>query len=74
MDISLTNLQFVYFEYVNGRIEESGLPISAWSRLFNGEGRANPDHWPYLKGCRAEMKAINYDPAFVQWMDSNVVK
>jgi len=74
MDISLTNFQFVYFEYVNGLIEESELPVSAWSQLFSGEGRANPDYWPYLKDYWEEMKSINYDPAFVQWMDSNVVK
>lgn len=73
MDISLTNFQLVYFEYVNGLIEESELPASVWSQLFNGEGRANPDYWPYLQDYWEEMKSIKYDPAFVQWMDNNVV-
>ena len=72
MDITLTNFQYVYNEYLNGLIEESELPVHVWSNAFTGGERSNRDYWPDLSEYWEEMKYINYDPGFVEWMDANV--
>lgn len=73
MDITLTNFQYVYNEYKNGLIDESELPVGTWRNTFAGGERSNRDYWPDLKSYWEEMKTINYDPGFVEWMDENVV-
>ena len=72
MASTLYNYQYVFTEYSLGRIAESTLPISEWRTEFDGEVSSDPGYWPDLREYW-EIKKLDYDPAFVKWMDENIV-
>jgi hypothetical protein len=73
MAATLYNYQYVFTEYSLGRIAESTLPISEWRSELDGEDSSNPGYWPDLREYWEARKNLDYDPAFVKWMDENIV-
>lgn len=70
---TLYNYQYVFTEFNLGRIEEGTIPIDSWRLTFNGNIEINQGYWPDLKEYWEIRKHVDYDPAFVQWMDENIV-
>ncbi len=70
---SLYNYQYVFTEYTLGRIEEGTLPIDGWRLDLNGKIEIEPGYWPDLREYWEIRKHVDFDPAFVQWMDENIV-
>ncbi len=73
MAITLYNYQYVFTEYSLGRITESSLPIDDWRAGLDGEISSDPGYWPDLREYWEIRKNLDYDPAFVKWMDENIV-
>ncbi len=73
MATTLYNYQYVFTEFNLGRIEESTIPMEAWRLDFDGETAAEPGLWPDLREYWEISKNRDYDPAFVQWIDDNVI-
>ncbi len=73
MAITLYNYQYVFTEYSLGRIEESTVPVESWRLDFDGETSSEPGYWPDLREYWEISKNRDYDPAFVQWIDENVI-
>lgn len=72
MMTNLFNLQYVFTEYRQGRIEESAIPIESWRGSFNGDTLSQPGYWPDTQEFWDANK-FEFDPSFVQWMEENVV-
>ncbi len=70
---TLYNYQYVFTEYRLGRIEESSLPLDEWRAELDGEISSDPGYWPDLREYWERRKNLDYDPAFVKWMDENIV-
>ena len=71
MATTLYNYQYVFTEFQLGRLE--ALPTESWQRDFDGETASVPGYWPDLREYWEVSKTHDYDPAFVEWMDENVV-
>jgi len=72
MTTNLFNLQYVFTEYRQGRIAESAIPIESWRGSFNGDTLTKPGYWPDARDFW-EANRFEFDPAFVEWMDENIV-
>jgi len=70
---TLYNYQYVFTEYRLGRIEENSLPLDDWRAGLDGETSSDPGYWPDLREYWEIRKNLDYDPAFVKWMDENIV-
>jgi len=68
----LFNWQFIYTEFVKGRIDEESIPIRSWRQAFRGQGTSTTGYWPDMRKFWEENHAA-YDAGFVAWMDSNIV-
>jgi len=69
---TLFNWQFIHAEFVKGRIDEDGLPVHVWRRAFRGRGTSDNAYWPDMAEFW-ERNHIAFDPAFVAWMEDNIV-
>ncbi len=65
LDQALINFQFTFVEYQRGQFDESELEAAAMSSYFN--------RLPGMHQYWDEMKGLEFRPAFVQWMEGNVV-
>jgi len=68
----LFNWQFIYAEYIKGRIDEDSMPVRVWRKAFQGQGTSETDYWPDMREYW-EKNHIAFDPEFVAWMEQNIV-
>jgi len=71
---TLYNYQYVFTEYSLGRVPESSLPLNAWRAELDGKLSPETGYWPDLREYWETRKNAEFDPAFVQWMDQNVIR
>ena len=72
METILVVFQNVVIEAQRGLIDEQSIPIDSWRNLFSGRALSIPGYWPDLSDYW-EASKLGFDPAFVQWMEENVV-
>jgi hypothetical protein len=70
---NLLNLRFVFNEFRQGRILEENIPIDSWRKSFENRSLADVGYWPNARAFWEENKTEEFDPAFVEWMDENIV-
>ena len=73
MATTLYNYQYVFTEYSLGRVKESSMPIDDWRAGLDGEISSDGQYWPDMREYWEIRKNLDYDPAFVKWMDENIV-
>jgi len=67
---NIHNLEYVFFEYSQGRIEQ--LPIEGW-RLGFCSTEPTAGYYPDLGAYWEARKHLEFDPEFIEWVDENVV-
>ena len=73
MATTLYNYQYVFTEYSLGRVKINAMPIDGWRVGLDGEISSDDLYWPEMKEYWEIRKNLDYDPAFVKWMDENIV-
>jgi hypothetical protein len=69
---TLYNYQYVYVEYTLGRIDQDSLPMEVWRNDLDGDRTNDRSYWPDMRAYWDANK-MDYDPAFVLWIDRNVI-
>jgi hypothetical protein len=49
------------------------MPIDEWRVELDGEISSDGQYWPDMRVYWDIRKKLDYDPAFVKWMDENIV-
>ena len=73
MASTLYNYQYVFTEYSLGRVPKSSIPLKEWQAELDGKLSPETGYWPDLREYWEARKNAEFDPAFVRWMDENVV-
>ncbi|MCP5181704.1 MAG: hypothetical protein H6993_08830 [Pseudomonadales bacterium] len=74
MAMTLLNYQYVFSEFQRGRISEAELPIASWRQDLDGkETVSGHQYWPDLREYWVNNDYREFDPAFVAWMNANIV-
>ena len=64
---ALTDFQYIYLEYREGLLEEDAVSVTGWQGAFHDRNPLMPAYWERVKS------ASSFHPAFVEWMDENIV-
>ena len=73
MATTMYNYQYEFTESSLGRVEKNAMPIESWRAGLDGEISSDEQYWPEMRECWEIRKELDYDPAFVKWMDENII-
>ena len=71
MAATLFNYQYVFTEFNLGRLDR--LPAEVWRSDFDGEIGSDSAYFPDLREYWEATKNDDYEPAFVEWVDENII-
>jgi len=72
METILVVFQNVFTEAQRGLIDENSIPLDSWRGYFSGRNLSTPGYWPNISAYW-EASKTDFDPAFVEFMEENVV-
>ena len=72
METILVVFQNVFTEAQRGLIDENSIPLDSWRGYFSGRNLSTPGYWPNISAYW-ETSKTDFDPAFVEFMEENVV-
>ena len=72
METILVIFQNVFTETQRGLIDENSIPLGSWRAYFSGRNLSTSGYWPNISAYW-EASKTDFDPAFVEFMEENVV-
>lgn len=65
--VGLTNWQYIFLESLQGLLEDDAISVATWQEAFYSRNPLMPTYWVRAKD------AHQFHPAFIEWMDENIV-